>query len=519
MFRRVVLAACGAVLLVGSALSAVPAEAGVSRDRPPPLITVEKFRHDFSPDRDGYHDQLKIPVTLTRNSLLVVRVVDLDTKQVVAHAGRAICLGGPCRLKRGTHVVRWPDIAHVFDDDVINRSQRGRYRLTFGAETRTGRYETARSVVVTLRGGAVDLDSDADRLISPNGDGRRDRLRIGYDLEQSARVRAVVRSGQGAVVDQVRLGRLAAGHHTWTWAPSTKPSSRPADGSYSVSLVAVPPAHGPGAGRAGITVRTDTVGPDATPDHSRTTVYPATTLFADEVRFQFDDDVAIGSLDVSVRRPDGALVRTLEPETVPCVPGDSYHMLAGDCALLRWDGRTAAGSYVLRARAYDAAGNQTVAETPLTVSSKPLVEQTKSTTVPASQWGGGKTPCADPYSSQGCGFTFHEPVPSERFTGGLSFRAGTGTAELIFPVGGETGHERFRVTATGGPTTPGDQDVASLSGTQMQGDGSFTTGWHPVTLAAGALQAEGFWVTSTSNGNDYDVASFTVEQTYFAPAS
>jgi hypothetical protein len=75
------------------------------------------------------------------------------------------------------------------------------------------------------------------------------------------------------------------------------------------------------------------------------------------------------------------------------------------------------------------------------------------------------------------------------------------------------------VTATGGPTTPGDPDTASLNSTQMQGDGTFATPWIPITLSPSRLMAQGSWGVRTTGGNDYDVATFTVEQTYFAPAS
>jgi hypothetical protein len=193
---------------------------------------------------------------------------------------------------------------HVFDRGLYSGDVRGRYRLTFHAEAPSGsKVDTARTVV-TMRD-PVELDDDERRLVSPNGDGRQDRLRIGYDLEQVSRIRAVVRAvslqtGASTVVSQARLGRLKAGRHAWVWSPA----KGLADGSYTVTLVAAPPADRPGAGRASVGVTVDTVAPDATMKRSRTTVYPTTTLFADEIRFQFGEDVQISSLDASVRRPD-----------------------------------------------------------------------------------------------------------------------------------------------------------------------------------------------------------------------
>lgn len=213
-------------------------------------------------------------------------------------------------------------------------------------------------------------------------------------------------------------------------------------------------------------------------------------------------------------------MRALSPASVPCA--SDYDFDEKTCALVRWDGRNTvgaaqpAGSYVLRVVAYDAAGNRTVATTPLTVSGQPLVEHTKTTTLPAVQWGPVATPCSYP-GPQIC--IYQPPVASDRFPGGMSFRSGAGPADGIYTVQAETGHEQLRVTATGGPTTPGDPDTASLNGTQMQGDGSFTTPWIPIKLSPSGLMAQGSWAVRTAGGNDYDVATFTVEQTYFAPAS
>jgi hypothetical protein len=537
MFRHAAIVVSGAVLLVGSALGVTTAEAGGPHDRPAPLMKIGKFRHDFSPNKDGFHEKLNIPVTLSRRAFLRVRVVDLDTKTVLAHANQAICLDGKCPLARGTHTVRWPDIVHVFDRGLYAGDPRGSYRLVFYASTPSDDRRDIARTVVTWRD-PVDLDNDAehtDHFISPNGDGRQDRLRIGYDVEQASRVRAVIsntslQTRETTVVDRLRVGRQVAGHHTWTWSPA-QGSARPADGSYSVTLVAVPLAQRPGTGRATVPVTVDTVAPDATTKYTRTTVYPATTLFTDEIRLKFGKDVVITSLDASVRRADGTLVRALKPQSIPCVNAWDGE----NCPLLRWDGRDAAGavqpagSYVLRAIASDVAGNQAVASNPLTVSDQPLVEHTKTTTLPAVQWGPVATPCSYP-GPQIC--LYQPPVASDRFPGGLSFRSGSGpwsgSAAGIFTVQAETGHEQFRVTATGGPATPGDPDTALLNNIQMQGDGSFTTPWLPITLSSSqkpvryagpslGLMAQGAWNVTT--GNDYDVASFTVEQTYFAPAS
>jgi hypothetical protein len=85
--------------------------------------------------------------------------------------------------------------------------------------------------------------------------------------------------------------------------------------------------------------------------------------------------------------------------------------------------------------------------------------------------------------------------------------------------------DAFRVTATGGPATSGTTDVGSLSGyaTLGPGDGSARTPW----LSPGLVdppylpdqQAVAAWGFSTSGGDGFDVASFTVEYRYWVPVT
>ena len=82
--------------------------------------------------------------------------------------------------------------------------------------------------------------------------------------------------------------------------------------------------------------------------------------------------------------------------------------------------------------------------------------------------------------------------------------------------------DAFRVTATGGPTTPGDSDIAHFDGLVLgPGDAAATTPWQAVDLDSYPYLPEAerpiTWAVSTSEENDYDVASFTVEYRYYAP--
>ena len=82
--------------------------------------------------------------------------------------------------------------------------------------------------------------------------------------------------------------------------------------------------------------------------------------------------------------------------------------------------------------------------------------------------------------------------------------------------------DSWRVSATGGPTIPGDTDVGSLSGVTMgPGDVTVTTPWRQVDLLNQPYVPDGaqpaVWSFSTDGDNEFDVASFTVEYRYYVP--
>jgi len=367
----------------------------------------------------------------------------------------------------------------------------------------------------------IVLNEPASRLaFSPDADGHRDVAVVRYRLSKPALVRARVVNSAGHTVRSYRLGHLKKGVHVLRWGGNRPGHGTVRDGRYRVVVRAVH-ASRPAVMRT--TVVVDTVDPglsSADVASNRTTVYPNTTLFTDEARFQlYTGDQ---SVTATVHRLDGTLVDTVARDVAGSV-------------LLAWDGRDAAGQvlaagpYLLRLTSTDAAGNRGSYDIPVQVSAQPLVEHIKSTTLPAGQWQGRGLPSGNTCgleSAQGCGDPVTcSPVPSDRFAGGLSFRGTCASTALwdgagqLYSVQGETGHEQFRVTATGGPRVPGATDTATLNAVQLQGDGSFTTPWIQVTPISGTLRSQGSWTVRSRPASSYDIASFTVEQTYYAPAS
>ena len=142
---------------------------------------------------------------------------------------------------------------------------------------------------------------------------------------------------------------------------------------------------------------------------------------------------------------------------------------------LSWTARDAAdlpiepGAYTLRVTITDEAGqNARTVRRKVTVSDAQLAERVWTATIPAASVDPGRGPVYDP-SCLGCGEVCG-PVASDRFPGGLSFRQPCtfGYAAVRFfavsPPVVPAPVDAFRVTATGGPTTPGDTDIAHFDG-------------------------------------------------------
>jgi hypothetical protein len=119
-------------------------------------------------------------------------------------------------------------------------------------------------------------------------------------------------------------------------------------------------------------------------------------------------------------------------------------------------------------------------------------------------------------------------VPSDRFPDGLSFRqpCSFGYAAVEYfaaaPPDVPAPVDAYRVSATGGPTTPGDSDVAHFDDLVLgPGDATATTPWEQVDLDAYPYLPDAGrpmrWAVSTSQENDYDISTFTLEYRYYVP--
>lgn len=364
---------------------------------------------------------------------------------------------------------------------------------------------------------------------SPNGDHRRDRGRMRFTLSEAARVQVVVRDDDRHVRTRVRLGRLSVGRHSWTWDGRPGTAAVVADGRYQVTLRAVTPTR---TERALTDVLVDTRRPRGRLITTRPTAYPRASVVDDHVQLLWlaDDwsasqaemgdpsQHARSRLEIRTQAGELAWRRTVRSRYTPVF--DWYARRDGGRAL-------PAGRYIARVVVADAAGNRRRDSRGLQVSHAQLVEEVWAATVAAARverylpYVGGCIGCVE-----SC-----DPVPSVRFPDGLSFRpcAETwqwGTAEYFWSGAPfvEAPVDSYRITAAGGPTSPGSSDEGRLGTTPIgPGDDSATTPWQRVSLTSQpflpARRRSVTWTFSTVRPNSYDVATFTVEYQHYVPVS
>lgn len=533
-----------AAALVGTSLlgglSAPGAAAARGTGTLAPLLTIRDFRPTFSPNDDGYRDRMRLPVTLRRDAWVAYEITDLRTGLVVSRQDCAIVDEGSCRaVPRGRQVLRLPRLSPSAGRTPyrIDLTVRSVARPVVDTMQAHARFAAVPALKVDRSGVQAGPDGDAV-YISPNGDRVLDRLPVRMRLERRSRVTAVVYGRELAAPARVRLGVLDAGTRRWAW--NAKVDGVPvADGMYHLEVRGRPVDGPPARSSDLLPVVVDTVAPDraATVRLNRTTVYPASTAFADSIRMSVD--LPASETDVAeVRTDTGKRVTRLTTRAVGSAdPADPI----GELALTTWFARRAdgsplpAGDYRLHWEATDLAGNHTVLpERTLTVSSAQLVERTASIT-----WSAETAPTYWSCYMNGCGDVAPTSGPSTRFPGGVSLSRYNDVNRSWESYGhspdlpdGWSTADRFRVTATGGPTTPGAADVTTLAAhpwgpedppnaVTMTGDGTFTTAWQPVEPDVGLYdddRPQVRWSASATRPNSYDVASYTLDYTYYVPA-
>jgi hypothetical protein len=370
--------------------------------------------------------------------------------------------------------------------------------------------------------------------LSPDGDGRRDSTRITFDLEKRARVSIeVFQRGVAAFAEPLRLGPLDAGRHYWKFEGRDDRGRQLPDDEYVVTLTA----------RLGDRESVDIAAGwiTTTEDHgtllvSRPTVYPKATVVEDHLLVQY---LREGWNPTDAAFPgDGGASDPMPIRVHLFIQDRQGRRVFRDTvrndwtSTFDWDGKRRgkpvhAGKYTARVVVADAAGNRASYRETLWVSHRQLAPEVWTATVPAAQALGYLPP--SPPSCNGCGEGCG-PVPSTRFTDGLSFPVcslysydAATDRHFTMPVPFAAAPvDTYRVTAAGGPTVAGADDFGRLDGVIIgPGDASATTAFEPVSLSAVPYLTEQVrpvaWSFSTDGGNSYDVATFTVEYRRYVP--
>jgi hypothetical protein len=372
--------------------------------------------------------------------------------------------------------------------------------------------------------------ADRDRFLSPNGDNVSDRARFELRLDERAYVSVQVRDREWQVVRRLRLGVLPAGRHVWHWDGRSSSGEVLPDGRYALVLRAW------GSERTGrVTTFAEVL---TVPDAgklvlSRPVVYPAATAVDDSldvvyVRAGYQEEIRQYWMyyGMPVQLRTRLVISGSDGERVLDARWRGYR------PAFSWSARSdsgqplPAGTYRLLLTVRDAVGNVRTMRRAVEVSSAQLTERVSTTTIPAARAELGPGPIYDP-GCNGCGEVCG-PVPSDRYAGGLSFRQPCSFGYAAVRYFGATAPvvpapvDAFRVTATGGPTTPGDTDVAHFDALVMgPGEATVTSPWEDVELKKHPYLPDAdqpiTWTVATYDENDYDIESFTVEYRYWVP--
>jgi N-acetylmuramoyl-L-alanine amidase len=111
----------------------------------------------------------------------------------------------------------------------------GRYEIVVTATTAREEVVKRAGLVVDRTLGALTATPDA---FSPNGDGRRDRLKLGFDLTRPADVRVLVLRARRPVATLAALAPRSTGHHVGFW-DGRLAGRRARDGRYALRVEAI----------------------------------------------------------------------------------------------------------------------------------------------------------------------------------------------------------------------------------------------------------------------------------------
>ena len=192
----------------------------------PPPLRIRRLRvapRVVTPNGDGVNETTTISFSLTTGARVTAKVVD-DSGTTVRR------LAADRSYPKGRSKLQWAG-----RDDAGSLVPDGNYRLKVTAESPGQSDSASRGIVVDRTLGSLSAEPTP---FSPNGDGRREALAVGFELARGARVRVLVlRDGTRVATLQPAAG-LTAGSKSYTWDGQDSAGLRIADRTYRVRVEA-----------------------------------------------------------------------------------------------------------------------------------------------------------------------------------------------------------------------------------------------------------------------------------------
>jgi flagellar hook assembly protein FlgD/outer membrane protein OmpA-like peptidoglycan-associated protein len=266
-------------------------------------VSLAADHGNFSPNDDGERDTVELRPDLRDQEGVAsyeIEIQDARGRPVRTYSGRRV-----------PSVVNWDG-----ETDQRRRAPDGNYRATLEVAYENGNLSTAQSRELTLDTVAPEVSLSADyRLFSPDGDGRRDSVRIEQRTSREERWLGEILDSRGRVVRSFEwTGRPPA----LEWDGRDSNRNLVSDGMYSYQLGATDAAGNTNtAGVAGI--RIDTRPTPAFISTNQRGLSPNGDLVADVIAFRLIAGLTDGlsSWRVSIEPERGSPVRTFRGTGAP----------------------------------------------------------------------------------------------------------------------------------------------------------------------------------------------------------
>ena len=320
--------------------TARPAKVAVHVDTVSPKMTdLAVAPTVISPNGDRFADSAVVSFSLSETSSVGLTVRDAN--------GTVVRTVAPVAQAAGSRRLVWD--GKVSSGGALIAAPDGAYQVVLRATDAADNHSTA-SVAVTIDD-TLGHPSLSPVWLSPNGDGTADTSLLAFRTTRGARLSLKIVSSEGSVVRRLSFGSLGGGAHSWRWDGLSTAGVVVADGTYRCTLSA---ANSIGTVAVTLAWHVDTAPPSAAWRISPVTIKLGKTAHAS---FTVSDKLSPEArVAIVARSASGAGVASWSP-TVKTGTARGWAFTP-----------KARGTYTVRLRATDLAGN--VQATPATLTVK-----------------------------------------------------------------------------------------------------------------------------------------------------